>query len=434
MNNTITNTIITRRVDGNTLASAEVAATYRANMHDVRVNLLISVNGEKWAVATTYANAADDAAEVANDLAHAHYNYGTCITDVTRKALRESVQAKVNEVVRGTYSTDAASWQTVIASTINTALKLAGNTTTTTDNTAQLAAKDAQLADASAQLAAKDARINELLAQLAAKDTESNGQIEHVVMPDVLAALKAGMSVWLNGQAGTGKSVLAEQLAGKLNAEYFYTGAILDEFAGLKGFIDANGTKHGTEFTRMLDAARAGREVVMCFDEVDGSAPEVLVTLNNYLAGGAVECMGECYRLAANVHIVACGNTTGTGGTDEYVRERIDAATLNRFAFFEVDYDARIELKCANGNDELATFARELRQAAKRCGIALLVTYRDITRLATLADVLAGGKAGALKASVTHSLDVADVATLCAELRQVINGNEWLAALETLAE
>lgn len=257
-------------------------------------------------------------------------------------------------------------------------------------------------------------------------------EVRHSQFEKILAATIAGESLWLKGDAGTGKSFICKQVADALGAEYYCTGSIMDEYAGLKGFIDANGVKHGTEFTKALDSSEEGNEVVICFDEADGSIPEVMVTINNFLAGGIIECMGKSYTKLDNLHIVACGNTNGRGGSTMYTRQIIDEATLDRFAFIEVDYDKSIELNVAGGDEELADFCRQLRTSASNCGIQMLVTYRAIKRLHVLTEVWKNNRVEALRASVIRGLDRSDLETIIRDMDLRGYKSIWRESLEEL--
>ena len=257
--------------------------------------------------------------------------------------------------------------------------------------------------------------------------------IRHRKFEKVLSAIVAGESIWLKGDAGTGKSFLCEQIAEALGAKYFCTGTVLDEYAGLKGFVDANGIRHGTQFTHALDAAEQGNEVIMVFDEADGSTPEILLAINNFLAGGVVECMGHAYRKLPNFHVVACGNTNGRGGDTRYTRSIIDEATLDRFVFIEVDYDRSIELNVAGGDEQLATFCRNLRESADRCGVQLLVTYRAIARMLSLMQVW-GNRREVMMASVIRGMDASDVGVIYRDLTDHnCPSSEWLEELRLMA-
>ena len=261
---------------------------------------------------------------------------------------------------------------------------------------------------------AKLSKPTKLEVMLADRKTETKAAIRHEVFEDVLKIVARGEHVWMYGPAGTGKSEICRQVAEAIGAEYFYTGAILDEFTGLKGFIDANGVKHGTQFTMALDAAAEGKEVVMCFDECDGSISEVLLTLNNYLSGGAIECMGTLYTVVDNMHIVACGNTNGHGGTVQYTRQRIDDATLNRFVRVPVMYSKKIERAISDGDEELFGFVTNLRDAAKSTGTDMLVTYRTMKQLKSLVPAI--GMEKAVEYVVCAALDEGDMRVLLNEM------------------
>ena len=117
-------------------------------------------------------------------------------------------------------------------------------------------------------------------------------------------------------------------------------------------------------------------------DELDASIPEVLVILNNALANGCFPF--PCGRVQAHkdFHCIAAGNTFGTGADDTYSgRSVIDGATLDRFGMVKVDYDKRIEIGMANGDEYLVEFAHAYRKAAQDAGINALLTYRGIKRL-----------------------------------------------------
>ena len=257
--------------------------------------------------------------------------------------------------------------------------------------------------------------------------------VRHHKFEQVMAAIMVGESCWLKGDAGTGKSYMCEQIAEALGAKYFCTGSIMDEYAGLKGFIDANGIKHGTEFTHALDAMEQGHEVLMVFDEADGSTPEIMLAINNFLSGGVIECMGHAYRMADNLHIVACGNTNGRGGDTKYTRSIIDEATLDRFVFIEIDYDKSIELNVAGGDEQLAKFCRYLREAADRCGIQLLVTYRAIARMKRLMEVW-NNRGEVLLASVIRGMDASDIGVIYRDMQNNhCPDSEWFEELHRMA-
>lgn len=284
------------------------------------------------------------------------------------------------------------------------------------------------------ELSAAMAEIASLKSQLDA--VRGPVVVRHPAFESVAAALSLPMMpVWLYGPAGTGKSALCEQIAAEMGWSYYCTGSILDEYSGLKGFIDANGLAHKTEFVRALDDAAAGRDVLICFDEADGSIPEVMLCLNNLLAGGVVEACGVTYRANDHLHVVACGNTCGRGGDGTYTRQIIDAATLDRFAMVEINYARDIELSIAHGDGELVDFVDGMRTAAAAAHVDLLVTYRAVGRLYKLAGAL--DMARALDMGFVRGMSRDSLASLIAAALDggMIDGsNRWFAALSDIAD
>lgn len=448
--------------DGNSLINISLRATHvdesRNNL--VRIELLAEINGGMWTVRDVWINDDSDMNENAKYITRNFY-FSECINDQSRKRPRSTVQERTEQLVNGSFASNPSLWINAMNTVRNQAVAIVGSTNDAAEKEiAQLKADLKVMQDAAAADAARsdinalimqnvvDAltpqiteRIRERVGSLVdsvptrlevkIRDSihETSESVRHEKFETVLNIVAAGFPVWLMGEAGTGKSVLCEQIAEALGAEYRYSGAILDEFAGLKGFIDANGVKHGTEFTNALEIAASGKDVVFCMDECDGSTPEVLLVLNNLLSGGAVECMGICYKMNDHLHIIACGNTNGRGGNNAYTRSIIDSATLDRFMMVDVDYSPAIELVSAGNDEQLAKFARTMRQTAKKCGIDMLVTYRAIKRLAKLGTTI--GKTDALQGGMLRGLDVSDIETLIYETRHTLDGNDWYTALKS---
>lgn len=256
---------------------------------------------------------------------------------------------------------------------------------------------------------------------------KKRGEVRHGKFGLVMDCILQG-PVFLYGEAGTGKSFICEQIANALDWQYRCTGSISDEFAGLKGFIDANGAEHGTAFVEALKIAESGEHVLMVFDEFDNSSDEVALALNNYLSGGTIEAMGHSYKMCEFMHIVACGNTDGRGGNERYNRATIDQSLLNRFLFFiNIDYDKAIEIASAYGDKEIATFSRKLREAARKCGVDMLVTYRNIKALASF-DFKKHGIMTALECCMFRGLEKQDIRNVAEHIR--MDGNVWVDTLK----
>lgn len=288
---------------------------------------------------------------------------------------------------------------------------------------------------------ATDQIIADILPAVREKVTTEFGvlpQVHKVVVPDrpawetkevlhkdfdkICSAVLDGESLYLCGPAGTGKSYLAKQVAQALNLPYYYANSITDDIQ-LKGFIDANGRYHETQF---YEAFTKGG--LFLLDELDASVPETLVMLNNALANGYFPFPNGKAEAHPDFHCLAAGNTFGTGADNEYTgRYQLDASSLDRFALVIVDYDREIETAMANGDESLVDFAEAFREATKKVSVSCLCTYRAIKRLAKFTAYM--DKADAIRMALTKGLENDDV-RLIAENISV--SNEWTDALKAV--
>ena len=260
--------------------------------------------------------------------------------------------------------------------------------------------------------------------RIPAKSPKEVKGVLHKDFDKIVSMVMDGEAVYLCGAAGTGKSYLAQQVAETLGLEYWYTASVVDDIQ-LKGFIDANGRYHETQFYKAF--TQGG---VFLLDELDASVPETLVLLNNALANGYFDFPVGRTTAHKDFHAIAAGNTFGTGADSTYTgRYCLDAASMDRFALIPVDYDREIETAMANGDIALVDFAEDFRKAVSKCGTTCLCTYRGIKRLAKFAAYMS--KADALRIGLTKGLAVDDIRTIYANMS--VN-NEWRNALAELVK
>ena len=161
---------------------------------------------------------------------------------------------------------------------------------------------------------------------------------KHMAFADVLANVAAGIHTYLVGPAGTGKTHLCVQVAEALDKQLDICGAMLTKHEVI-GYCDANGNYVRTA---MRDAFEHGH--IINWDEVDASSPAALVAVNAMLANDRYTFPDGTIERHPDFVVIACGNTYGTGADREYVgRMQLDAATLDRFVFEEVQYDETLE-------------------------------------------------------------------------------------------
>lgn len=145
-------------------------------------------------------------------------------------------------------------------------------------------------------------------------------------------------NVWIYGPAGTGKSTAAENVAKALNLEFYSDGKMSDETKVL-GYQDANGTYRSTNFRKAFEHGG-----IYLADEIDGSMPDALLALNGALANGYCSFPDKIVCRHPDFIFLAAANTTGTGGTIEYVgRFKQDAAFNDRFVFLDWPLDEALE-------------------------------------------------------------------------------------------
>lgn len=163
---------------------------------------------------------------------------------------------------------------------------------------------------------------------------------QHYKFPLVLSLIRAGVPAYLVGPAGTGKTTLAANAASALGKgfEAVSFGPMTSK-ADLFGFVDAGGTYRESP---LVKTATAGG--VFLGDEIDAAHAGVLTSINMLLANGHVPTPTGLREKSPEFVFLAGANTYGSGASREYVgRNQLDAATLDRFAFVEVDRDEGLE-------------------------------------------------------------------------------------------
>ena len=166
-------------------------------------------------------------------------------------------------------------------------------------------------------------------------------------------------------------------------------------------------------------------------DEMDASTPEVLVILNAAIANGYFDFPTGRVEAHENFRLIAAGNTFGTGADIEYTgRYQLDAASLDRFAVIQIDYSKAVEESIAGGNKNLLEFIWSFRKAVEKAQIKFIVSYRAITYLHKLEDVLEAGEA--LKICLLRGLDSDDMKIICKNMH-LSDANAYGAAFKRMA-
>lgn len=250
----------------------------------------------------------------------------------------------------------------------------------------------------------------------------------HECFDKVLNLVNLDIPVFLSGAAGTGKNVICKQIAEAMNLDFYFSNAVTQEYQ-LKGFIDANGTYHETQFYKAF--TNGG---LFFLDEMDGSIPETLIILNSAIANRYFDFPTGRVDANPKFRIIAAGNTVGTGADIEYTgRFQLDASSLDRFALIYVTYSKAIENAVTNGNSELCKFAEQFRKITETCSIKCLCTYRALERITKLESVF--DLSEVLQMALTKGLGVDDLKIIVKQFCDAgMSDNKYVRAINKLVK
>lgn len=202
-------------------------------------------------------------------------------------------------------------------------------------------------------------------------------KIVHEKFQSILNLIADGQAVYLHGDAGTGKSRLAEDIAEALDLDFYPSSTLTQEFK-ISGFEDGLGKFHETNFYKAF--VYGG---LFFLDEMDSCAEDVLVGLNGALASGYYDFPTGTVYAHKNFRCIGAGNTIGRGATEKFTgRNALDMSTLDRFWGIQIDYSPAIDNAVAHGDKELVEFAHEVRRASAETGVIIILSYRSLSRIA----------------------------------------------------
>ena len=207
------------------------------------------------------------------------------------------------------------------------------------------------------------------------------------VFDKILKYICRGNNVMMKGPAGTGKGFLARKIAEATGSEFFEVNAVKNEY-GLTGFVDANSNFVHTPFYDACKCASEGKNAVFLFDEMDCSDPEALKIFNEALQAREFTFPNNEKIEFPTLRILAACNTFGTGSDEIYAGQPLDGSTLTRFVPVIVDYNRKVELFLAQGDEELVDFIDAFRRQCDKHGMRVIVCYRNIEQIVSMYDEL----------------------------------------------
>jgi len=215
-----------------------------------------------------------------------------------------------------------------------------------------------------------------------AEGTTTKMGVQHKQFETILKLISMGENLMIKGEAGNGKSHVVAEVAKALNLP-FHSMSVSNQTTktDLMGFVDAQGVYRYNGF---ISAFRDGG--IFNMDEIDAGNANVLVVLNSALSNGFVETpAGEMIYKHENFRFCATANTVGTGATSKYVgRNKLDSATLDRFAVIHFELDDAIELMLCGGDEVYHKPLKKMRELANKNYEEVLISQRSATRLKNL--------------------------------------------------
>lgn len=202
----------------------------------------------------------------------------------------------------------------------------------------------------------------------------------HFMFEKVMRVVDQGLSPWLTGGAGVGKTTIAEQVAHALDLDYSPESFCSQSSkAEMKGYKTANGLYESTEFRKRFEQGG-----VYLLDEVDAANPNILLSLNSALSNGVMAFPDGVVRKHPKFVAIACANTYGNGATAEYVgRQVIDGSSVDRFVKLDIPVDEDMEggIVADLSVDRAAgmmwhTVVRAARQNVEKFGLKVIVSPR----------------------------------------------------------
>ena len=184
---------------------------------------------------------------------------------------------------------------------------------------------------------------------------------QHEKFSLIAQMVQLGVNISLTGPAGSGKTTCCHNVAEKLEREFYCMSVGMQTTkSDLIGYMDAHGKYVPTV---LYTAYKEGG--LFLLDEADSGNANVLTILNALLANGQyIFPNGERVKKHEMFACIMAMNTYGRGADRLYVgRNQLDAATLDRFATIDFDYDENLELQLA-GNDGWTKRVQAYRKAA----------------------------------------------------------------------
>lgn len=209
--------------------------------------------------------------------------------------------------------------------------------------------------------------------------------LTHFQYETLLKLVSMRRNVWMYGAAGGGKSTVAGQVAKALGLRFEHISLNVQSQPSLvMGFRNAHGDYVRTPFRDVYENGG-----IFLIDEIDAANGNFLTSMNTALANGSCAFPDGHVARHADAIFLGASNTSGNGASGQYnTRNKIDAATRERFAFLQWQYDETLERAASlainpNAGSWLA-WVKSARELVARLSLNLIVSPRASIEGATI--------------------------------------------------
>ena len=206
-------------------------------------------------------------------------------------------------------------------------------------------------------------------------------QFKHKRYEEALTILqKTDLPLLLVGEAGTGKTSLAEQIAFELKQEFTVISLNKQYSKGdFIGFKSIDGGYISTEFRKAYEHGH-----IILLDELDAADPNTLLCLNT-IENGYVAFPDGRINAHPNTRIIATANPF-TQHAQYTGRSKLDFSTLNRYHILPLDRDEDLEKNLVH--PVTMTFMELVRDYFSENNIGVPITMRSALKFDKLKTII----------------------------------------------